>query len=176
MSERAEKREVPGAGESCRHTRWRLGESGPVWGKRNICAYYYTTQKTCGGEGWRRQNLGPLHEQGPTKHHTFYFNGPIWGFQSRSSLTFEKARQEPAQQVTRGLEEERRQRPFPPSQPVPYTLAVTCLFSGQYCVVESCWIVMLTSGKKQEKETDHNVWRNKHKSCWFHSDSQTTLI
>lgn len=30
VSERAERREVPGAGESCRHTRWRLGESGPV--------------------------------------------------------------------------------------------------------------------------------------------------
>lgn len=99
--------------------------------------------KDRGRGGWKK-NHGPLHVQGPTEHHTLYFNGPIWGFQSRSSLAFEKARQEPAQWVTRGLEEEsdlrgwrrRRSPPLtPPSQPVPYTLAGTCLFSGRQCGV-----------------------------------------
>lgn len=102
-----------------------------------------TAHKRLGTGGWRK-NHSSLHEQGPTKHHTLYFNGPIWGFQSCTSLAFEKARQEPAQWVTRGLEEEsdlrgwRRRRsppPPPPPQPAPYTFSGTCLFSGRCCGV-----------------------------------------
>lgn len=198
MTERAERREVPGAGESCRHTRWRLGESGPVWGKRNICAYYHSTQKTRDGDGrggWRK-NHGPLHEQGPTKHHTLYFNGPIWGFQSRLSLAFEKARQEPAQRVTRGLEEEsdlrgwrrrRRSPPLllpPPPQPVPYTLARICLFSGPRCGVLLNVDANLRKRKGEknrpqhvEKRAAHSILRSKppHFSSNKHSTFQNKL-
>lgn len=74
-----------------------------MWGKRNICAYYCSTQKTEGV--WRGGPRSPTWA-GPHQTLRAELHGPIWGFQRRSSLAFEKARQELARRVTRGSERE----------------------------------------------------------------------
>lgn len=120
-----------------------------------------------GRGGGLEKNHSLLHEQGPTKHHTLDFNGPIWGFQSPPSLAFEKARQESAQRVTRGPEEEtdlrgwrRRRSPTLPSpllQPSQFHAVHTHRhMSGQRGdVVDSCWMFMLNTAKEQNGGSDH---------------------
>lgn len=145
IQERVKRRELLGAGESCPHTRWRLGESGPVWGKRNICAYYRSTQRTRRGAGERPRSptwAGP-HQ---TPHAGFEWPNlrlsallviSIWKSEAGASSVSNSW--VGAGEWLKSLEEV--EAPTPPS-PMPYALSGKGLLNGSCCGVISTWSLL----------------------------------